>query len=251
LAASEWFASANKVAFVKLKSHYIVAAQGCCAMKILLVDDHVLIREAMRSVLQELQSELELLEAGTCRQTMEIVGQHADLDLVLLDLRLPDRDGLDVLTDLRARYPALPVVMLSAFSDRDNVVRALDSGAMGFIPKTAPRDILLSALKLILAGGIYIPAEILAPAQPTHQLPPTKMKRPSPAELGLTGRQVDVLALIMQGKSNKLICRALNLAEPTVKNHVSAILKALDVSNRTEAALAVAALGWELPKVER
>ena len=139
--------------------------------------------------------------------------------------------------------------MLSAFNDRDNVVRALDNGALGFIPKTDSRDVLLGALRLILAGGTYIPPESLIrepAAIATAASKPSPEKRPSPSELGLTERQVDVLALMMQGKSNKLICRALDLAEPTVKNHVSAILKALEVTNRTEAVLAVAALGWEL-----
>jgi len=164
---------------------------------------------------------------------------------------LADRDGFDVMAELREHHPALSVVMLSAFNDRENVIKALDGGALGFIPKTGSRDVLVSALRLILAGGVYIPPDILnrepaAAAGPGQ--PAAAARRPSPAELGLTGRQVDVLALMMQGKSNKLICRALDLAEPTVKNHVSAILKALDVSNRTEAVLAVAALGWELPR---
>src|SRR4029077_17253200 len=118
------------------------------------------------------------------------------------------------------------------------------------------RDVLLGALRLVLAGGVYIPPEILGSAASSPPTPaaassgqqPASAPGPSPADLGLTERQVDVLALMMQGKSNKLICRALDLAEPTVKNHVSAILKALKVSNRTEAVLAVAALGWKLPQ---
>ena len=121
--------------------------------------------------------------------------------------------------------------MLSAFNDRDNVVRALDNGALGFIPKTDSREVLLSALRLILAGGIYIPPEVLAREPAGGRRGRTSRRaerRPSPAELGLTERQVEVLALMMQGKSNKVICRALELAEPTVKNHVSAILKALE-----------------------
>src|SRR5262249_31475506 len=123
--------------------------------------------------------------------------------------------------------------------------------ALGFIPKTDSREVLLGALRLILAGGTYIPPEVLAAGPAAAAALPAggksaTGKRPSPSELGLTERQVDVLALMMQGKSNKLICRALDLAEPTVKNHVSAILKALGVANRTEAVLAVAALGWEL-----
>jgi len=217
-------------------------------MKFLVVDDHALIREAMRGVLKELQGDALILDAASSRQAMDIMQQHPDLALVLLDLKLPDRDGIEVLGELRERYPAASIVMLSAFNDRENVVRALDSGALGFIPKTDSREVLLGALRLILAGGTYIPPEALVrePAGTAAASNPSPEKRPSPSELGLTERQVHVLALMMQGKSNKLICRALDLAEPTVKNHVSAILKALDVTNRTEAVLAVAALGWEL-----
>jgi len=219
-------------------------------MKFLVVDDHTLIREALRGVLIELQRDAVVLEAGTCGEAMALIQQHPDLSLMLLDLKLPDRDGFDVMAELREHHPALSVVMLSAFNDRDNVIKALDGGALGFIPKTGSRDVLVSALRLILAGGVYIPPDILnrEPAAAAGSGQPGAAARPSPAELGLTGRQVDVLTRMMQGKSNKLICRALDLAEPTVKNHVSAILKALDVSNRTEAVLAVAALGWELPR---
>jgi DNA-binding NarL/FixJ family response regulator len=217
-------------------------------MKFLVVDDHALIREALRGVLVELQRDAVVLEAGTCGEAMALIEQHADLSLMLLDLKLPDRDGFDVMAELRESRPALSVVMLSAFNDRDNVIKALDGGALGFIPKTGSRDVLVSALRLVLAGGVYIPPDILNRAPVVAEPGQTAARRPSPAELGLTGRQVDVLTLMMQGKSNKLICRALDLAEPTVKNHVSAILKALNVSNRTEAVLAVAALGWELPR---
>ncbi len=220
-------------------------------MKFLVVDDHVLIREAMRGVIIELQPDAVVLEAATCGQAMSLIQQHADLALILLDLKLPDRDGFAMLAELRERHPALSVVMLSAFNDRDNVVKALDGGALGFIPKTGSRELLLSALRLILAGGIYIPPDILTrgpAATAAAGQPASEERRPSPAELGLTKRQVEVLALMMQGRSNKLICRALDLAEPTVKNHVSAILKALGVTNRTEAVLAVSELGWELPR---
>lgn len=223
-------------------------------MKFLVVDDHALIRDAMRGVLKELKAEAIVLEAASRRQAMDLIPTHPDIALILLDLQLPDSDGISVLADLRDLYPAISVVMLSAFNDRDNVIKALDNGAMGFIPKTDSREILLGALRLVLAGGTYIPPEVLASGTTVAATPlgkPSTAKRPSPAELGLTERQVDVLALMMQGKSNKLICRALDLAEPTVKNHVSAILKALGVTNRTEAVLAVAALGWELQTPSR
>ena len=223
-------------------------------MKILLVDDHVLIRDALRSVLKELKGDATVLEASDSRQAMALVAQHADLGLILLDLNLPDRDGFSVLADLRERYPAISVVVLSGQQDRTSVVKALDLGALGYIPKSGQREVMLSALQLVFAGGIYIPPEILtrdALAAPHAGAKPPTCERPrvSPSELGLTERQLDVLALMTQGKSNKAICRVLDLAEPTVKNHVTAILKALKVTNRTEAVIAVRELGWELPPV--
>jgi DNA-binding NarL/FixJ family response regulator len=125
------------------------------------------------------------------------------------------------------------VVVLSATQDRATVIKALDLGAMGYIPKSARNEVMVSALQLVFAGGIYIPPEILAREDLSHTAP-----RPSgggrtlvlPADLGLTDRQLDMLALMMQGKNNKSICRMLNLAEPTVKNHVTAILKAMKVT---------------------
>ena len=152
-----------------------------------------------------------------------------------------------MLAELGARHPTVPVVVLSAYHDRDRVMKALDLGALGYIPKSARRGVMLSALNLIFSGGIYVPPEVLGRHEPTA-LPghaaPAPVNRPimGPA-LGLTQRQFDVLALMMLGKSNKAICRALHLAEPTVKAHVSAILKALKATNRTEAVIAARTLG--------
>lgn len=222
-------------------------------MKILLVDDHVLIRDAMRSVLREIDGSASVYEAQSGREADDLIARNEDIALVLLDLRLPDRDGLEMLSDLRKSHPAIAVVMLSAFCDRDNVLKSLAIGAQGFIAKTATRDVLLGALRLVLAGGVYIPPEILdrAPEPAPEPTPKPDRHGPTPSDLGLTERQLDVLALMMEGKSNKLICRHLDLAEPTVKNHVSAILKALDVNNRTEAVLAVTRLGWSLPLLDK
>jgi len=224
-------------------------------MKILVVDDHELIREALHGVLKELKRDVIVLEAVDSRQAMQHLSEQADIGLILLDLSLPDRDGFSVLSELRERHPAISVVVLSARQDRDSVVKALDLGALGFIPKSGQRDVMLSALQLVFAGGIYIPPEILA--REDLSLPSPMLTRVAadtapvtPTDLGLTGRQLDVLALMMQGKSNKAICRVLDLAEPTVKNHVTAILKGLRVINRTEAVIAVGALGWQLPLAE-
>lgn len=210
-------------------------------MKILIVDDHVLIREALRGVLSELKREAVFLDAPDGRKAMTRIAENPDTDLVLLDLNLPDRSGLDVLAELRERHPTISVVVLSATDDRDNVAKALDLGALGFIPKSAQREVMLSAFNLIFAGGIYVPPEILA-RQPAAMRPAPVTPRLSASSLGLTERQMDVLTLMMEGKSNKAICRALDLAEPTVKNHVTAILKALHASNRTEAVIAATAL---------
>ena len=111
-------------------------------MKILLVDDHALIRDALRGVLKELAADAAILEASDSRQAMRLIEQHPDLHLILLDLNLPDRDGFAVLSDLRKRYATISIVVLSAFNDRENVLRALDLGALGFIPKSSSREVM-------------------------------------------------------------------------------------------------------------
>ena len=217
-------------------------------MKILVVDDHVLIRDALRAVLLELHKNAKIFEAAACDHALRLAEEHGDLDLILLDLNLPDRDGFSALAELRQRYPALAVVVLSATQDPASVLRALDLGAAGFIPKSAQRPVMLSALQLVFSGGIYIPPEILARDQPLQTNQSANERPDLPTSLGLTERQLDVLALMMRGKSNKAICRVLNLAEPTVKNHVTAIFKALKVTNRTEAAIAAGQFRAELPR---
>jgi DNA-binding NarL/FixJ family response regulator len=225
-------------------------------MKILVVDDHPLTRLALREVLQKVKPDATVLEASSCSQAMQVIAEHPDLDLILLDLNLPDRDGFSMLTELRERYPAISVAVLSAQQDRDSVVRALGLGALGFFTKSGQLEVMVKALELMFAGGRYIPPEILASEQPSarqldEKQPAANRPNGSPADLGLTDRQVDVLRLMMEGKANKVICRVLKLAEPTVKNHVTAILKALGVSNRTEAVIAVSNLGWKLPPVSK
>ena len=221
-------------------------------MKVLLVDDHALIRDALRGVLKELTDDAIVLEAWDCRQAMRLIEAHPDLHLILLDLNLPDRDGFAVLADLRKRYATISLVVLSAFHDRENVIRALDLGALGFIPKSALRAVMLSALQLVFSGGIYIPPDILVRQElpsPRAEAIRRRRSKVSPSDFGLTQRQLEVLAHLMQGKSNKMICRSLGVTEATVKTHVTAILKALKVSSRIEAVIAVGHLGWKLPDV--
>jgi DNA-binding NarL/FixJ family response regulator len=207
-------------------------------MKLLLVDDHVLIRDALRGVVTELRPGASVLEASGCNAAQALVAAHSDLELIFLDLGLPDGDGFDLLEHLRSAHPAIGVVVLSASQDSGSVTRALRLGAVGFIPKSSTRPVMLGAIQLILAGGIYVPPEVLGAAAA-----PAKLA--SPADLGLTPRQIDVLALVMQGKSNKAICRELDIAEQTVKTYVTAIFKALSVVNRTEVVIAANQRGWK------
>lgn len=220
-------------------------------MKILVCDDHALIREAMRGVLKDLVPDAAVIEASDARQLAEAIRTNPQLDLLLLDLNLPDQGGLAILADLRESHPEISVVVLSGFQDRDTVRRALDLGALGFIPKNTERDVVLNALRLVLAGGIYIPVQALDAAAPRAAAcgassPPGDLRDRLPPGLGLTERQMQVLALVMEGKSNKAISRTLSLAEHTVKNHMTAIFKALQVGSRTEAVIAVGRLMRDL-----
>lgn len=224
-------------------------------MKILVVDDHTLIREGLRLVLKDLDGEVIILDARNCQETLNLAEANPDLDLILLDLHLPGVCGFDALTEMRERHPAIPVVVLSAIDNRETVIGALDCGAMGFIPKSSSTRVILGALQLVLSGGVYLPAEVLAHAGhvfPDSAGPPQDapcLGVSSPAELGLTERQVEVLALMVQGKPNKLICRELGVTEGTVKLHVTAILKALNVENRTQAVITVGRLGFKLETI--
>lgn len=221
-------------------------------MKVLVVDDHPLILEALTQVLRDLDPAMEVLEARDCAQALQRADEHPDLSLVLLDLTLPGRNGLELLPQLKSAHGHIPVVVLSATEDGPTVLRAISEGAMGFIPKSARTEVLLAALRLVFSGGVYLPPSAFAgtPLPPQATRTTTGPTR-HPREVGLTERQVQVLALLVQGKSNKLICRELNLAEGTVKIHVTAILRALGVTNRTEAVVAVSRLGLVLDTLPR
>jgi DNA-binding NarL/FixJ family response regulator len=202
-------------------------------MKVLVVDDHPLIREALRNVLAELDPQFELLESPDSAGALRIAAARPDIDLVLLDLNLPDSQGFATLEELRRRRPATAVVVCSALHDHQLVTRAIALGAAGYIPKSTSHEVMLSALRLVFSGGMYLPPEVLDAANA------------GAAEPQLTTRERQVLALMLEGKSNKRIAAQLGMAEPTVKNHVTAILKALRASNRTEAVIAAGRLGWK------
>ena len=209
-------------------------------MRILVVDDHPLIQVALRHVLTEIEATVELFQAHDSVAARARLAERPDIELILLDLALPGSDGFELLRELRVDWPGIPVLVLSATHDRDTIETALDMGAMGFIPKTANARQLIDALRLVLAGGIYVPTD--AGGAEGIRLRPVSR----PSDLGLTMRQADVLKLLVQGKPNKLICRDLRLSEGTVKVHVSAILRALNVHTRTQVVIELARRGVRL-----
>jgi len=212
-------------------------------MKFLVVDDHALVREGLRHVLESLDDRVTVLEARNATEAYALVEQHADLDLVLLDLRLPGVDGYTAMQELHRRHNALPVVILSGSEDTSSVVAALKMDAAGFIPKSSPREVMLQALRLVLSGGVYIPPQALGLAMldgPGKSSNPDTKSIDKPA---LTERQTEVLGLIAQGKPNKIIASELNISEATVKAHVTDIMRALKVTNRAQAGVAARRLG--------
>ena len=221
-------------------------------MKVLLVDDHVLFREGLSLLLKHLMGDVSIYEAGNIEEAFSQISTHGIMSLILLDIGLPNMTGTESVQLMRARYPEIPVVALSSSEDKATVLSALDKGAMGFVPKSSSSSILTSALRLILAHGIYLPPTVfLADRTPVAVnsstaesvegafAPLTK----TPQDLGLTPRQSDVLLRILQGKPAKVISRELDLSAGTVKTHTSAVLRALNVTTRTQAVIAAGRLG--------
>ena len=272
-------------------------------MKVLLVDDHPLVLSALQQVIQRVGSGTTVLGVDSAAAARAALLKDSDFDLVLLDLSLGDADGFDVLVEFRAAYPAVPVVVVSASDRASDVIRAIDSGAMGFVPKRSSHGELHEALRMVMTGAMYVPPSMLgldfsravrmgnnaganmgdtvpgimrggdegvfispdgsadadstagaAPLGPAAR-PEPHQKVPTLADVGLTPRQTEVLSLLLQGLPNKLIARQLNLSVETVKDHVAAVLRALGVSSRTQAVLAVSqmtqgqggAFAWRLP----
>jgi len=221
-------------------------------MKVLLIDDHPLILTALQNVIQGMGSDVSVVGVAGARAAREALGADGSFDLVLLDLRLGDADGFDVLVELRNGWPAIPVVVVSASDRSADVIRAIDLGAMGFVPKRASNETLTEALKVVMSGGIYVPPMTMGGADAgateagrdsggSHTWPPgmDALRPTALANFKLTPRQTDVLGLLLRGQSNKLIARELDLSVETVKDHVAAVLRALGVNSRTQAVLAV------------
>ena len=204
-------------------------------MKFLIVDDHAVVREGVAAVLRQAATETVVLQAHDGVSALSIVAAHADIDVVLLDLMLPGTGGLSVLEDLGRRRPGLPVMVLSSLETASDVRRALALGALGYVPKSANPATLLAALTLVLAGETYVPPFVVQDVEARSGA--GREEGPRSAGLAaLTERQIEVLGLIGADISNKEIAYRLKVSEKTVKAHVTAIFRALNVVNRAQAA---------------
>lgn len=203
--------------------------------KVLIADDHPLVRDGLRTVLAVALDRCELFEASDLDEVVRIIDREGDFDLVLLDLNMPGNNGFAGLSSLRARYPSLPVVMVSATCDRQLVSDALRHGAAGFVPKSLPRGAIADALRQVLNGDIYMPADLEdapTPAGPTGEDQEILRRIET-----LTPQQRKVLELVVAGRLNKEIAYELDVTETTVKAHVSAILQKMRVFSRTQAVI--------------
>lgn len=204
---------------------------------LLVADDHPLFRDALLAVVSAGLADTQLLEADSLAAALQCVENNDGLDLLLLDLSLPDTEGLEGLKILRDTCPWLPVAIVSALQERQLVLDAIALGAVGYIPKSTPREQLLAAITQILQGQLYLPADIMR-RPPPRNLPSATVEsadHPQNRLPRLTDKQLDVLSCMSQGMSNKQIARELTIAETTVKTHVSAILRKLGASSRVHA----------------
>ena len=220
-------------------------------MKILAADDHWVSRTGLRHSLSRLSRPVNIfLEASSFGEARQLASQNPDLDLIVLDLLMPDGSGFDEITAISRIAPAAPIIVVSMAEYRQDVMRALDAGAMGFVFKSAPGDTLVYAIEMVLRGEVYMPPQIFGASGPnqdaalTPMHPPLARAKTSAATMAaaaripnLTRRQKQVFQLLSEGNSNASIARILGISEHTIAIHVSAILKTLELENRTQAAL--------------
>jgi DNA-binding NarL/FixJ family response regulator len=207
-------------------------------MNVLLVDDHALFRSGLKLLLSDLDESVVFAEACAVEEVDHLA---APPDLVLLDLNLRGASGLAAIHHALRRLPDASIVALSGEEDPQLIREVIEAGAAGFIPKASTPEVMIGALRLVLAGGTYLPRSVLG-APERVAADPSRARRER-LLAGLTQRQLDALMLAVRGKSNKLIARELGLSEGTIKQHLSAAFRVLDVANRTEAVYAAAELG--------
>jgi DNA-binding NarL/FixJ family response regulator len=209
-------------------------------LHVLLVDDHTMFRQGLKFLLSDLDESLVFSEAGNCEQALEQL-EETSVNLILLDLNMPGMNGIGALQAVTTAAPTTPLAVLSG-EDQPALIRAaVEAGASGFVPKSSSSEVLVAALQLILAGGVYLPQNVLHERQTDSSAPQTTSSADQASKL--SERQTAVLLRAIQGQPNKVIAIDLGIAEGTVKSHLSAAFRVLGVNNRIEAVFAAAKLG--------
>ena len=206
--------------------------------KIMIVEDHTLVREAMAQTLSRLEPGVECVEARDADDALARLARDGSFDLAVIDLMLPDMNGFSLLAVMAKRFPDVPAIVVSAMDDEASVRRAIKGGASGFVSKASSGEELLRAVRVVLGGGVHTP-----------EMPATNGRRtgaPASERFGLTAAQSRVLELLAQGRTNREIAELLGLSEGTVKVHMSAIFRALNVSNRAQALVVISRHGTRL-----
>ena len=213
-------------------------------MKVLLVDDHTLVRRGLAQLLGTFIEDAEVTEAEDAEQALQLLASGPQ-DVALVDIRLPGKDGLELLKEIRAAWPKLPVIILTSFDDSDYVKRALADGAAGYLLKDSTPDDLQQAITVAMtgSGNVLSPRAVRNLFDNAANAAQRGGSRAVPPEAGLTRREMDILSYLAQGNSNREISKALFLSEKTVKAHLAAIFRKLGVTNRTKAAMAALAMG--------
>lgn len=217
-------------------------------MKYLIVDDHALVAGALTLLLEDRDPEADVHTAATADAALELVDREGDADLLILDLSLPGVTGTELMEEIVRRQPMLKILVVSGLADQESIMRVLQLGAAGFVPKSIDTELLSSAIDFVLKGGVYIPSKLLTESQKDGFFTRTaaRLKAPESAPPHLTDRQLDVLAQLAKGAPIKRICRELDLSEGTVKTHVAAIYRSFGASNRTEALIAARRAGFDI-----
>ena len=217
-------------------------------MKYLIVDDHALVAGALTLLLEDRDPEADVHTAATADAALELVDREGDADLLILDLSLPGVTGTELMEEIVRRQPMLKILVVSGLADQESIMRVLQLGAAGFVPKSLDTELLSSAIDFVLKGGVYIPSKLLTESQKDGFFTRTaaRLKAPESAPPHLTDRQLDVLAQLAKGAPIKRICRELDLSEGTVKTHVAAIYRSFGASNHTEALIAARRAGFDI-----
>jgi DNA-binding NarL/FixJ family response regulator len=216
--------------------------------KLLICDDQPAIRAAVRNIAMHCSKDIEIVEAGTAVEALGLFERYSDIDLVLLDLHMPGMSGLDLLSTLKLRFPSLPIVVLSSDETRVTVLDALERGASGYVCKSSPTDLLMKLLQHAILGGIALPITILdkPKTETANSFDIPRYTSQVATEVRLSARQMDVLACLLNGMSNKQIGRKLGLSEGTIKTHIKAIFRALGVNSRAQVVIEASRRGFRV-----